>query len=46
MASRFETFSEHEICAINIAVIQTNTKKATNFALSVSTGKGRKLFAC
>ena len=29
MASRFETFSEDEICAINVAVIQTNTKKAT-----------------
>ena len=25
MASRFETFSEDEICAINVAVIQTNT---------------------
>ena len=29
MASRFETFSEDEICEINVAVIQTNTKKAT-----------------
>ena len=29
MAPRFETFSEDEICAINVAVIQTNTKKAT-----------------
>ena len=38
MASRFETFSEDEICAINVAVIQTNTKKAT-FGLSVFTGK-------
>ena len=37
MAPRFETFSEDEICAINVAVIQTNTKKATNFGLSVFT---------
>ena len=29
MASRFDTFSEDEICAINVAVIQTNTKKET-----------------
>ena len=28
MASRFETFSEDEICAINEAVVQANTKKA------------------
>ena len=26
MASRFETFSEDEICAINEAVVQKNTK--------------------
>ena len=39
MASRFETFSEDEICAINEAVVQTNTKKATNFGLSVFTGR-------
>ena len=39
MASRLETFSEDEICAINVAVIQTNTKKATNFGLSVFTGR-------
>ena len=45
MASRFETFSEHEM-KINEAVVQTNNKKATNFALSVSTGIGRKLFSC
>ena len=44
MASRFETFSEQEIWPINEAVVQTNTKKATNFALSVSTGIGRKYF--
>ena len=29
MTSRFETFSEDEICAINVAVIQANTKNAT-----------------
>ena len=27
----FETFSKDEICAINEAVVQNNTKKATNF---------------
>ena len=27
MAPRFETFSEDEICAINVAVIQTNTRR-------------------
>ena len=32
-------FSEDEICAINKVVVQTNTKKATNFGLSVSTGR-------
>ena len=36
MASRFETFSKDEICAINEAVVQTNTK---NFGLSVFTGR-------
>ena len=35
MASRFETFSEDEICVINEVVVQENTKKATNFGLSV-----------
>ena len=39
MASHFETFLEDEICAINEAVAQTNTKKATNFDLSVFTGR-------
>ena len=38
MASRFATFSEDEICAINEGVVQTNTKKATDFGLSVFTG--------
>ena len=32
MASRFEKFLEDEIWAINEAVEQTNTKKATNFS--------------
>ena len=39
MASHLETFSEDEICAINIAVVQTNIKKVTNFCLSVLTGR-------
>ena len=39
MASRFETFSDDGICAINEAVVQTYTKKATKFGLSVFTGK-------
>ena len=39
MASRFETFSEDEICAISEAVVQTNTKKGTNFGFSVFTGR-------
>ena len=39
MASHLETFSEDEICAINIAVLQTNIKKATNFCMSLLTGR-------
>ena len=39
MASRFETFSEDGICAMNEAVVQTYTKKATKCGLSVFTGK-------
>ena len=39
MAPRFETFSEDEIWPINETVVQTNTKKATNFGLSVFTGR-------
>ena len=39
MASRFETFSKDEICALNEAVVQTTTKKATNFGLSALTGR-------
>ena len=38
MASRLKTFSEDEICAINEVVVQTNTKKATNFSLLVFIG--------
>ena len=33
MASRFAAFSEDEIWAIDEAVLQTNTKKATIFGL-------------
>ena len=44
IASRFETFSEDEIWAINEAVMQTNTKKATNFGLSVFTGRYKIIF--
>ena len=39
MASRYKTFSKHEIWAINKAVVPTNTKKATNFGLSVFSGR-------
>ena len=39
MASRFETFSKDEIYAINEAFVQINTKKATNFGLSLFTGR-------
>ena len=44
IASRFETFLEDEIWAINEAVMQTNTKKATNFGLSVFTGRYKIIF--
>ena len=44
MASRHETFSGNDICAINEEVFQTNTKKATNFGLSVFTGRSRIIF--
>ena len=39
MASRFAPFSEDKICAINEAFVQTNTKKAMKFDLSVFTGR-------
>ena len=39
MPSRFETFSDDEICVINETVVQAITKKATNFGLSVFTGR-------
>ena len=38
MDSCLETLSDDEICAINEAIVQTNTKKARNFGLSVFTG--------
>ena len=39
MASRFEALSEHEMRAIDEVFVQTKTKKATNFGLSVFTGR-------
>ena len=33
MAPRLETFSEDKILSINQAVVEKNTKKATNFVL-------------
>ena len=39
MVSHFKAFSKDEIGAINEAVVQTFTKKATNFGLSVFTGR-------
>ena len=44
MASRLKTFSEDEISAINEAVAQTNTSKATNFSLFVLT-RGQKIIS-
>ena len=44
MASCLETFLEHEIWAISEVVVQTNTKKVTNFGLSVFTGRLKKIF--
>ena len=44
MASRLETFSKDEIWAINEAVVQTNTKEATNFGLLVFTGRLKIIF--
>ena len=37
MESHFERFSEDKICVINEEVVQTNTKRVTNFGLSVFT---------
>ena len=45
MVSRFETFSEGEVCAINEEVVHSNTKmprRRLNFGLSVFTG-GKKI---
>ena len=44
MASRLETFSEDKIWAIFEAVIQINTKKATNVGLTVFTGTQKIVF--
>ena len=44
MESHFETFSEDKICAINEEVVQTNTKKVTNFGLSVFTVRQKIIF--
>ena len=44
IATGFESFSEDEIWPINEAVMQTNTKKATNFALTVFTGRLKIIF--
>ena len=44
MASRFETFSEDEICAINGAVVQKIPRKGRTFASRCSL-IGRKLFS-
>ena len=38
MACRLETFLGDEICAINEAVVQTNTKKSEELGFSVFTG--------
>ena len=44
MASRFETFSEDEVCAINEEVARSNTKKATQLCLSAFTGRKKISF--
>ena len=44
MASRLKTFSEDEIFAINEAVVQTNTSKATKFSLFLFTGGQKIIF--
>ena len=46
MACRLETFPEDEICAINEAVVQTNTKKAKATWLLGGHWLGRKLYSC
>ena len=45
MVPPFETFSVDEILAINEAVVQTNTKKATTLACRCLL-VGGKLFSC
>ena len=44
MASRFKTFLEDGIWPINEAVVQRNTRKATNFGLSVFTRRQEIIF--
>ena len=44
MASRFKTFLEDGISGINEAVVQRNTRKATNFGLSLFTGRYKLIF--
>ena len=44
LAATFKTFSEDETWAINEAVVQTNTTKATTFGLSVFTGRWKIIF--
>ena len=39
MAPRLETFSGDQILSINQVVVEKNTMKATNFVLSVFTGR-------
>ena len=42
--ARQRLVQEDEICAINEAVVQTNTNKATNFGLSVFTDRQKIIF--
>ena len=44
MASCFKTFSEDKICAINKAVVQKKTKRATTFGLSVFIARYKIIF--
>ena len=44
MACRLETFLEDEICVINEAVVQTNTKKARNLASRCSLVRQKIIF--
>ena len=44
MAPRLETFLQEKILSITQAVVEKNTKKATNFVLSVLTGSYKITF--